>query len=89
MARLSMAKAQARIVAKAWKSAAFRRALLKSPHKALASQGVDVPAGVRVRVVQNTPKVMYLVLPAAPKARARKTTRPRTPTRMGPSFTFA
>jgi len=88
MARPNVAKVQAKLVAKAWKSAAFRRTLLRSPHKVLAAQGVDVPAGVRVKVVQNTPKVMYLVLPAAPAAKARKATRPKAPTRMGPSFTF-
>jgi hypothetical protein len=78
----------ARIVAKAWKNDAFRKALIRNPRKALAGEGVDVPAGVRVRVVQNSPKVIYLVLPPAPSAKKRKPTRPPAPTRMGPSFTF-
>ena len=89
MARVSVARVQARIIAKAWKNEAFRKKLIKSPHKVLAGEGVDVPTGVKVKVMQNTAKVMHLVVPTKPSAKKSRAKRPRTPARMGPSFTFA
>ena len=88
MARVSVARVQAKIIAKAWKNEAFRKRLIKSPHKALAKEGVEVPAGVKVKVLQNTATVMHLVVPNQPSATKSRAKRPRTPARMGPTFTF-
>jgi hypothetical protein len=58
---------QARLLDKAWKDAAFRRALTADPSGTLERElGMTVPAGVRLTVVEETPTQRYLVLPAAP-----------------------
>jgi len=88
MANPSGSRLQAKVVAKAMRNAAFRRQLLKSPHKALAAEGIEIPAGVRVRVVENSPKRVYLVLPSKPKARKAKAGGPKAPPRMGAALTF-
>ena len=51
MAKSDIAKVQAHIVAKAGRSAAFRRKLLKSTHRTLAAEGLHVPKGFTVKVV--------------------------------------
>jgi hypothetical protein len=86
MARKSSSAMQRQIRSKALRNAAFRRKLLKSPHKALADEGIDVPKGHRLKVVENTPKVTYLVLPSKPKVTAKKGGRKSG--QMGASFTF-
>jgi hypothetical protein len=42
-----------RIVARAWDDAAFRRRLLAEPACVLREEGIDVPAGVAVRVIEG------------------------------------
>jgi hypothetical protein len=84
---MSASAAHRKVLSKASRSAAFRRKLLKSPHKALADMGFDVPKGRRVKVFQNTDKVTHIVLPAKPKVKGR-TGRPRGPGQVGMSFTF-
>jgi hypothetical protein len=58
---------QARLLEKAWKDAAFRRALTADPTGTLGRElGMTVPAGVRLTVLEESPTHRYLVLPAAP-----------------------
>lgn len=85
MARKSSSALQKQILSKAFRNAAFRRKLLKSPHKALADEGIEVPKGTRVKVVENTPKVTHIVLPSKPKVAGKG--RPKSGG-MGASFTF-
>lgn len=59
-------KQYARIAAKCWADPAFKARLLADPRTALAAEGVAVPAGMNLRVVENTPDVTYVVLPAPP-----------------------
>src|SRR5690348_12605708 len=54
------------LVARAWRDADFRRRLLADPAAALAEHGLEVPEGLRVRVVENTPTLVHLILPARP-----------------------
>jgi|AntAceMinimDraft_12_1070368.scaffolds.fasta_scaffold35604_3 hypothetical protein len=51
----------AKAIARSWKDDAFRALLLDEPHAALLELGVDVPAGVTVRVVPDD--VVELPLP--------------------------
>ena len=55
-----------RVVARAWTDEAFKRRLLAEPKAVLQEQGIAVPAGVEVRVVENTARLAYLVLPPKP-----------------------
>ena len=60
------AKAYGRVVAKAWSDAAFKQRLLADPSAVLKAEGVAVPEGVELRLVENTDKVVHLTLPAKP-----------------------
>ena len=84
---MSASAAHRKVLSKASRSAAFRKKLLKSPHKALADMGWDVPRGHRVKVMQNTNKLTHIVLPGKAKVKGKKT-RAKGPGKMGPSFTF-
>lgn len=61
------AEAYGKVVARAWKEPAFKAKLLADPRAALAAAGAPVPPGVAVKVVENTDKLMHLVLPAPAK----------------------
>ena len=55
-----------RIIAKAWRDPAFKAELVANPAAALKSEGIDVPDGMAVTVVENTDKQFHLVLPPVP-----------------------
>ena len=56
------------ILARCWSDAAFKASLLADPVAVLKAQGVELPAGVQVRVVEDTDQVAHWVLPARPDA---------------------
>ncbi len=60
------AKRYGQLVARAWSDESFKQRLLAAPAAALAEQGIAVPAGLEVRVVENSPTVVHLALPPAP-----------------------
>jgi hypothetical protein len=55
-----------KVVAKAWVDAAYKAKLLADPASVLAEAGVEVPAGVTVKVVEDTSDTVHLILPPAP-----------------------
>lgn len=55
-----------RLVAKAWADEGFKRALLTDPMATLAAEGVALPPGLQIKVVENTPGTLHLVLPQPP-----------------------
>lgn len=57
-----------RIVAKAWADAGFKAALLADARTALAGEGVMLPQGLRLRVVENTATDITFVLPPQPSS---------------------
>ena len=57
------------IVAKAWQDDAFKKRLLADPAAVLKEQGLELPAGTQIRVVENTDQVIHLTLPAKPLER--------------------
>ena len=59
-------KAMAKVIAKAWSDEGFKKRLLAQPMAVLVEHGVEVPAGVELKAVENTDKVAYFVLPAMP-----------------------
>jgi len=58
----------AKIVAQAWADADYKARLLADPAAVAREAGVDLPAGVDLRVVENTADKFHLVLPALPDA---------------------
>jgi hypothetical protein len=59
---------EARLIEKASKDAGFRRALIEDPKGTLERElQVNVPEGVDLTVLEETPTHRYLVLPLAPR----------------------
>jgi len=55
-----------KIIAKARRDPAFKAEPTANPAAALKAEGIDVPDGVAVTVVENTDKQFHLVLPPVP-----------------------
>ncbi len=60
------AKQYQQLIAKCWDDEAFKQRLLADPAGTLKAEGIEVPEGVRVQVVENTGQVSTLVIPARP-----------------------
>lgn len=54
------------VLIRCWTDPDFKRALVDSPAALLASEGIVVPAGVNVVVVEDEPDRVHLVIPARP-----------------------
>ncbi|HXH34280.1 MAG TPA: NHLP leader peptide family RiPP precursor [Plantibacter sp.] len=63
---MSEQNAYAQIIAKAWGDDAFRAQLLADPTAAFAGEGVELPAGKRVVVNEDTADLINITLPARP-----------------------
>jgi len=59
-------KEVAKVVSQAWADPDFRARLLDEPAAVFAEHGLEAPGGAELRVVANTPNVVYLTLPAQP-----------------------
>jgi len=53
-------------IKKAWADKTFKAGLLKDANTALAGIGIKVPAGIQVKVIEDTPQVRHYVLPLPP-----------------------
>jgi hypothetical protein len=71
MAKSNEKNAYAKIVAHAWKDARFKEKLLKNPKEALKEIGMDVPANLEVRVIEEKAGSTTFILPKTP-AQARE-----------------
>ena len=60
------AKQYQQLIAKCWADDAFKQRLLADPAGTLAAEGIEVPAGVSIKVAENTEQVFHLVIPARP-----------------------
>ena len=56
------------LVARAWADPAFKAKLLADPAGVLKENGLVPPAGITIKVVENTDKVLHLTIPAKPAA---------------------
>ena len=66
---------EARLLARAWKDQQFRQRLIDDPKAAIADElQVEIPGDVEVRVVQDTPQVVHLVLPVMSGKRQKELT---------------
>lgn len=60
-------KIWAKIVARAWADAGFKQRLLDDPGSIMAEEGMPVPDGMEIKVVEATEKQAWLVLPPKPE----------------------
>ena len=51
------------IIVRAWSDEVFKKRLLADPAAVLKESGLEMPEGVQIRMVENTDKVIHLVLP--------------------------
>jgi hypothetical protein len=56
------------ILTQCWEDESFKQKLLADPTTVLKAQGVEIPPGYTVRVLENTSKVLNYVLPPNPNA---------------------
>lgn len=56
------------IMAKCWADESFKQKLLADANATLKAEGIDIPAGITVNIVENTSQVINYVLPRNPKA---------------------
>ncbi|MFZ2955984.1 MAG: NHLP leader peptide family RiPP precursor [Candidatus Ozemobacteraceae bacterium] len=53
------------MIAKVWADQTFKEKLIAEPRKVLEAEGIKVPEGVEVKVVEQTDKTIYFVIPKA------------------------
>ncbi|MCC3372699.1 NHLP leader peptide family RiPP precursor [Cohnella sp. REN36] len=65
---MSMESLKMQIVKQAWADPASKAALLSDPKRAIKEAfDIEIPADVELKVVEEKPSVMYLVLPQNPE----------------------
>jgi len=62
----TQSKKMHQVIAKCWSDESFKQKLQADPVATLKAEGVTVPEGVAVKVLENTDKVFHLVIPAKP-----------------------
>ena len=55
------------IVTRAWSDEAFKDRLLSDTTGTLKAEGIDIPEGFQIKVLENSDRVYHLVLPAKPQ----------------------
>ena len=58
--------AMQQVLMRCWTDPEFKQALLDNPRVVLASQGITLPTGVNVVVVEDEPDRVHLVIPSKP-----------------------
>ncbi|HEY2573040.1 MAG TPA: NHLP leader peptide family RiPP precursor [Verrucomicrobiaceae bacterium] len=58
----------ARLTAKCWADEEFKKRILDDPMAVLAAEGIEIPAGIKVCVWENSDRIFHLVLPTKPTA---------------------
>jgi len=54
------------LVAKCWEDEGFKQQLMADPVATLRAQGVELPPGMKIQVVENTDQAFTLVIPPKP-----------------------
>lgn len=62
----NLQQAWGQVVAQAWSDDAYRQRLISDPAAALEAQGMAVPAGKQIRIIEDTDDTVHVVLPARP-----------------------
>jgi hypothetical protein len=63
---LSMDDRARKVIEKAWGDPVFKDQLLMDPNAALKSVGIEIPAGIAIRVHEDAPGEYHYVLPLPP-----------------------
>jgi hypothetical protein len=57
-------KKMSQLIARCWVDEGFKQKLLADPAATLKAEGVELPAGLSIKALENTDKVFHLVIPA-------------------------
>lgn len=71
---LTREEIEKKAITKAWTDESFKQDLLKKPHQALTQIGVNIPDTIEIKVVEESAKALYLVLPVNPEGLAGELT---------------
>ena len=52
------------LISQCWEDQNYKQAFLANPEKILKEAGIDLPADLRIRVLENTPTILYSIFPA-------------------------
>ena len=55
-----------KIIARAWQDDSFKQELLNNPRAAFEKEGINLPIGIDLNVVEETATTLYFVLPLKP-----------------------
>ena len=59
-------KKMSQIVAKCWADDSFKQQLLAEPMATLKDEGVHLPEGMSIKVLDNTANIFHFVIPTKP-----------------------
>jgi hypothetical protein len=51
------------VIAKSWKDANYKQRLLADPHQILKEEGLDLPADVKIKVLEDSAQIKHVALP--------------------------
>lgn len=54
------------LIVKAWKDSSFKKELLSNPKSALVREGINLPDGLEIKVLEENASTFYLVIPSQP-----------------------
>jgi hypothetical protein len=54
------------IIAKCWSDESFKQQFLADPAATLKAEGITLPDGLSVKALENTDKVLHVLIPAKP-----------------------
>ena len=64
--REEQGKKYAKLIAKAWSDESFKERLLTNSRAVLEAEGISVPPGVDVKVLEQTDAQVFIVIPKMP-----------------------
>jgi hypothetical protein len=67
--RAAWRKVRAEVIAKAWKDPEFKKKLKKDPASVLREMGLQIPASLKVRLIEDDTNILTFVLPHEPRER--------------------
>jgi hypothetical protein len=60
------ARIAGQVIARVWSDEDYKQRLFAHPNEVLTEAGMDIPPGLQFRILENTEKLTYITLPAAP-----------------------
>ena len=82
--REEQGKKYAKLIAKVWNDESFKERLLSDSRTVLEAEGITVPPGVEVKVVEQTDSQIYMIIPIKPASAQMELIQERTTAQFEP-----